>query len=636
MGGSRRVAALAAAAAAAAASLLGAPAAVAEIAFGPPADVPVSVTPLAIAPAGGLVALLASEPAPQVALADPSGAPLPDGFVASVLLPPGAEPVAMAMNDLDGDGGGEIAVASSGTNAVSVIRRTDAGLAPPVDLPAGQKPSGLAIADVTGDGRADVAVAGDAGVTVLAGDGAGGLAPAVPVPAAGPAAGPVVTADFDLDRRADLLLVTGDPACPLFSGVPTGIAWRVLLGQAAGGFPTSRILVSACAPVSGLSSFAAAAADLSGDGVPELAYSYVRSSFGGLFGGSAAPVAGVRVGRGDGSLILGPSLAPTLEARHAGGPTVPAGIALSDLDGDGRTDLIYPRGIFRGGARPPGAVDPRESAAALAVFRNLGGGAFGPLQEVQAAAATGLILPMDVDGDGALDLVLGRGATDRSIAVVRAAPLPRGRGQDLGDALVGGAGSTADLEVQNAGVAGMRVTRLTIEGPAAGDFAAVADGCGGRALAGGGRCAVTIRFRPTAAGARRAEAVVALVGLPPLRLDLAGAGLAPAAPAPAPAERPPTARTGCAGRWSAGRAAVSCGVALSRIGPGVRVSLRLVRAGRTWARAQAAGGGRIALRPLRPLVAGRYTTVVLVSEGDLTREQRRAFTLRPARARAGA
>jgi PKD repeat protein len=77
----------------------------------------------------------------------------------------GTSPIAAAVGDLDGDGKIDLAVASQGSDFVSVLRNqaisgtiNAASLATRVDYTTGDQPSGAAIGDLDGDGRSDLVV----------------------------------------------------------------------------------------------------------------------------------------------------------------------------------------------------------------------------------------------------------------------------------------------------------------------------------------------------------------------------------------------------------------------------------------------------------------------------------------------
>jgi len=74
----------------------------------------------------------------------------------------GAEPYAVSIGDLDGDGKADLAVANSTSNTVSVFRNTGSAssitYAAKVDFISGDGPISVSIGDLDGDGKADLAV----------------------------------------------------------------------------------------------------------------------------------------------------------------------------------------------------------------------------------------------------------------------------------------------------------------------------------------------------------------------------------------------------------------------------------------------------------------------------------------------
>jgi hypothetical protein len=80
-----------------------------------------------------------------------------------------------------------------------------------------------------------------------------------------------------------------------------------------------------------------------------------------------------------------------------------------------------------------------------------------------------------------------------------------------------------------------------------------------------------------------------------------------------------------------GRSTVSCSVRLAAGPRTLRVEVRLVRGGRTFARATTQASGAIDLRGQWAIPPGRYTVVTTVSDGATERVSRRRLTVpRPA------
>jgi hypothetical protein len=89
-------------------------------------------------------------------------------------------------------------------------------------------------------------------------------------------------------------------------------------------------------------------------------------------------------------------------------------------------------------------------------------------------------------------------------------------------------------------------------------------------------------------------------------------------------------RTTVAVSRTGGRVRITCTVSFRRASS-VRVALRLVRAGRTFGRADLQRSGRVQLRLLCPPPAGRYTLVTVVTDGTRSRHTRRAVVVPPVR-----
>lgn len=261
----------------------------------------------------------------------------------------GASPYAVACRDVDGDGHLDLVTANYASATVSLLfGHGDGTFAPHVDLATGNQPQSIAIADFDQDGVLDLAVLNhlDRTVSLLRGTGGGAFAPKVDIATIfGPLS--IGTGDFDGDGHADLAVVSasqlavhlgrGDGTFAVSQYTPGGtlgslvvadenhdgladvLVWRTTgvweLQGAAGGAFTSHV---AYTTTSALTAQPCAGADVDGDGKLDLV-------------GPNAIGCTVLRGAGDG----------TFGARaDFDFPGAPKGIAIGDLDADGRLDVI--------------------------------------------------------------------------------------------------------------------------------------------------------------------------------------------------------------------------------------------------------------------------------------------------------
>jgi hypothetical protein len=319
---------------------------------------------------GAALILVVSAGAAQTA-ADPS-------FVSGPAFDAGYGPAGAVVGDFNRDQKPDLAVANCvdyydsegeeeiGSKVEILLGDGNGGVRPgtPPPLPNGSVMCSLATADLNGDGAPDLAIVDSTGkdVVILLGDGTGRFVPAGGSPIqAGGVPTSVVAADVNRDGRPDLVVPVADS-----SGRISGIA--ILLGDGAGGFaqaPGSPVSILAGNSVS------VAVADLDGDGKPDLAVANTgRNEIsllrGNGIGGFGAPVA-VGSARRPGKIAVGdvdgngkPDLASLLEYgaaillgdgtgnfRPAPGSQLKldgSDLALVDLNGDGKSDLVTPSG----------------------------------------------------------------------------------------------------------------------------------------------------------------------------------------------------------------------------------------------------------------------------------------------------
>jgi hypothetical protein len=341
-------------------------------------------------------------------------------FVAPSSVALGTRPAAVVVADFDGDGHPDLA-ATNGAGSVTVALARGGGFAAPRALPAGDA-RGLVAGDFDGDGKVDLVVTNAGGVGVLLGRGDGSFgAPRSFDVGAVPAA--IVAGDFDHDGRLDVAVAVGGRV-------------GVLLGGGDGSFQAARWSTSL--PLGER----LVAGDIDGDGKLDLLVTTkserARTLYAPLFGNGdgtfrsepardfaqsadddAVVVQGIAAGDLDGDGKLDLVLASTLHApdypgfvgvllgkgdgtfRRGGGAGgfnrfYPSAVALADLDGDGKLDVI--------------ANITRDHVVLTALGK--GDGSLGPVAYHQAAGP--LLAAADLDGDGKADVLAAR---DDGVAV---------------------------------------------------------------------------------------------------------------------------------------------------------------------------------------------------------------------------
>ena len=246
---------------------------------------------------------------------------LGDGFgqfgqAAGSPLAVGFNPQAVAVGDFTGDGALDLAAANAGGNDVSVLLNTTpttttACFAPAAGSPitVGTFPGAVAVGDFNNDGPLDLAVTNGLSFTVsiLLGNGLGEFSPAPGSPiSVGRQPVAVAGADFNADGNLDLAVVDAADANV-----------TILLGNGQGEFTQA-----AGSPFGvGLLPFSIAVGDLNNDGKPDLVTGNLNSDS-----------VTVLLGNGQGQF-----------SQAAGSPIAvgvgPAGVQLGDFTNDGKLDL---------------------------------------------------------------------------------------------------------------------------------------------------------------------------------------------------------------------------------------------------------------------------------------------------------
>ncbi len=352
--------------------------------------VPVGATYQRITALNGTTHLIAYSAKPFITTFTPNkGAITANDIAAKVDFTTGGTtlgPVNVAIGDLDGDGKPDLVVANSSSNTVSVFRNTSttgsltaASFAAKVDFATGSLPGGVAIGDLDGDGKPDLVVTYQGPpdmVSVLRNTSTIGsittasFAPKVDF-ATGSVSGGVAIGDLDGDGKPDLVVANS------FSSTVS-----VFRNTSISGSITTASFAPKVDFATGSGGYGVSIGDLDGDGKPELV---VANSFG-------STVSVFRNISTSGSLTTA-SFAAKVDFTTG---SLPLGVAIGDLDGDGKPDLVV----------------TNTGSATVSVLRNTSTSAGITTSSFAAKVdfTTGFnprsVAIGDLDGDGKLDIAV--------------------------------------------------------------------------------------------------------------------------------------------------------------------------------------------------------------------------------------
>ncbi|HTB82843.1 MAG TPA: FG-GAP-like repeat-containing protein, partial [Candidatus Sulfotelmatobacter sp.] len=249
-----------------------------------------------------------------------------NSFGAEVDYADAGYPYSVAVVDVDGDGKPDIITANNTSNTVSILQNLSPGgllttnsFATPVNFATASAPDWVAVADFDGDGKPDIVTANHDStymVSVLRNTSVVGtcsFAPAANLPELSGNGESVAVGDLDGDGKADIVV-----------GSYGGQSISVYQNTSTVGSLTTNSFASAVVFGAGASVHAVAVADLDGDGKPDLAL--VSAGGLSLFKNTSTP-----------GSFSNSSLGTRIDYPAGSNP---AGLAMADLDGDGRPDIL--------------------------------------------------------------------------------------------------------------------------------------------------------------------------------------------------------------------------------------------------------------------------------------------------------
>jgi hypothetical protein len=228
-------------------------------------------------------------------------------FASAVSYGTAAYPSAVSITDFNGDGIPDLAVANTYSNAISILIGNGNGtFAAAVIYPMGTYAAWLAAGDLSGDGKADLVVVNHEAdtVSVLLGIGNGTFAGAVTY-GVGNAPASAAIGDVSGDGKPDLVVANGSSELvSVLLGTGNG-AFAAAVNYTAGQYPLAVVI-----------------GDVNGDGKPDVAAANV-----------AYPAQSV-------SILLGNGNGTFATAANCPVLSFPESLALGDVNGDGRPDLV--------------------------------------------------------------------------------------------------------------------------------------------------------------------------------------------------------------------------------------------------------------------------------------------------------
>ena len=301
-------------------------------------------------------------------------------FQGSTTTPIGGSSAAfLAVADFNGDGKTDAVIAAADTGNMAFFAGNGNGTFQPPVINQGElsQPGVAAVGDFNGDGRPDLAIAqtGASSLYVLLNAGSGKFQSPSTTSSGGSSPTGIAAADFNRDGKIDLAVANSGGQSDTGQNLTGNVA--ILTGSGSGTFSVTNTYTAGTAPT------AIAAADLNGDGKPDLVV-----SDSGVNGGTGAPnIAGaVYVFLNQGSSF------PSSNKYTVS--SFPGALAIGDLNGDGRPDLVV-------------ATEDTNYNYYLGILLGNGDGTFQSPTLVPTQFGPTSIVIGDFNGDGKQDLIVG-------------------------------------------------------------------------------------------------------------------------------------------------------------------------------------------------------------------------------------
>jgi hypothetical protein len=282
----------------------------------------------------------------------------------------GNGPFSVVASDLNGDGYLDLVTGNYSDYSISVLLgKGDGTFKAKQDYAVGSAPSSVIASDLNGDGYPDLAISWGDGVAVLLGKGDGTFK-ARQVYATGSLAYSVLASDLNGDGYLDLATANR-----------VGNSVSVLLGKGDGTFKAKQDYAVGSAPSS------VTVSDLNGDGRPDLATANEKDNS-----------VSVLLGKGNGTFKAKQDYAvgDAVTRRSA-----PRWVTASDLNGDGRPDL----------------VTANQKGNSVSVLLGKGDGTFKAKRDYAVGSAPRSVTASDLNGDGRPDLATAN-PEDNSVSVL--------------------------------------------------------------------------------------------------------------------------------------------------------------------------------------------------------------------------